>query len=48
MASMAQQIKAFLSGPRGRRVVTRGRKETAKPQTQRKLRELADRFSRRR
>lgn len=48
MTSMAQHIKAFLSGPRGRRAVTRGRQEMAKPQTQRKLRELANRFNRKR
>ncbi|ROP30877.1 hypothetical protein EDD30_3746 [Couchioplanes caeruleus] len=48
MTSRMQQIKAFLAGPRGRRLVTRGRREMAKPQTQRKLRELANRFNRKR
>ncbi|WP_165942546.1 MULTISPECIES: hypothetical protein [unclassified Micromonospora] len=48
MTSMVQRIKAFLAGPRGRRMVTRGRQEMAKPQTQRKLRELANRFNRKR
>ncbi|MEU4419924.1 hypothetical protein AB0F81_04820 [Actinoplanes sp. NPDC024001] len=43
---MAQKIKTFLAGPQGRRLATRGRQEMAKPQTQRKLRELAGRFSR--
>ena len=48
MTSMAQRIKTFLAGPRGQRLVTRGRQEMAKPQTQRKLRELASKFNRKR
>lgn len=48
MTSMVQRIKTFLADPRGQRLVTRGRQEMAKPQTQRKLRELANRFNRKR
>jgi hypothetical protein len=48
MTSMVQRIKTFLAGPRGQRLATRGRQEMAKPQTQRKLRELANRFNRKR
>lgn len=48
MTSVAQRIKTFLAGPGGQRMVKRGRQELAKPQTQRKLRELANRFNRKR
>lgn len=48
MASIGQRIKAFLRSPQGRRVVDRGRSELAKPENQRRLRDLANRLSRRR
>ncbi len=48
MASMSERIRIFLNSPRGRGLVERGRRELAKPETQRKLRQILARLSRRR
>ncbi|MCW3817561.1 hypothetical protein ONA91_24205 [Micromonospora sp. DR5-3] len=46
--SPLQRIVAFLRSPRGQQLVARGRRELAKPENQRRLRQLAARLSRRR
>ncbi|MFE9201767.1 hypothetical protein [Micromonospora sp. NPDC007230] len=46
--SPLQRIAAFLRSPRGQQLVERGRRELAKPQNQRRLRQLLTRLSRRR
>ncbi|MFE9691740.1 hypothetical protein [Micromonospora sp. NPDC005806] len=46
--SLVQRIKAFLRSPRGQQLVERGRRELAKPENQRKLKQLAARLSSRR
>jgi hypothetical protein len=38
--AMADKIKSFLSSPKGRQVVDRGRRELSKPANQQKLRNL--------
>ncbi|GAB3803513.1 hypothetical protein [Micromonospora zhanjiangensis] len=48
MSTITQRISSFLRSPRGQQLVDRGRRELAKPTTQRKLRELATRLSGRR
>ncbi|RZU74623.1 hypothetical protein EV384_3098 [Micromonospora kangleipakensis] len=46
--SLVQRISAFLRSPRGQQLVDRGRRQLAKPENQRKLRQLAARLSSRR
>ncbi|MFG1951528.1 hypothetical protein [Micromonospora sp. NPDC048830] len=48
MSALVQRISRFLRSPQGQRLVERGRRELAKPDTQRKLRQLATRLSSRR
>jgi hypothetical protein len=48
VASISQRIRAFLQSPQGRQVIERGRRELAKPDNQRKLRDLVGRFASRR
>jgi hypothetical protein len=48
MASLVQRIKNFLSSPRGRQVIDRGRSELAKPGNRDRLRRLATRAKGRR
>ncbi|RKR89893.1 hypothetical protein BDK92_4253 [Micromonospora pisi] len=43
MTTVAQRIKGFLSGPQGRKLMERGRRQAKKPSTQQKLRQFADR-----
>lgn len=45
MTSMGQRIKGALSGPQGRKLIERGRRGAAKPSTQQKLRQLAQRIT---
>ncbi|WP_249999328.1 hypothetical protein [Actinoplanes sp. M2I2] len=40
MATLAQRVRAFLQGPQGRRLVDQGRRQLAKPENQRRLRDL--------
>ncbi|MBM0225135.1 MULTISPECIES: hypothetical protein [Micromonospora] len=46
--SLVQRISMFLRSPRGQQLVQRGRRELAKPENQRKLKQLASRLSSRR
>jgi hypothetical protein len=48
MATMQQRLRAFLSSPQGKRMIAEGRKQLAKPENQRKLRQLLARFRSRR
>ena len=40
MASLSQRLRAFLVSPQGRRLVEQGQRQLAKPENQRKLRQL--------
>jgi hypothetical protein len=44
MATLAQKLRAFLSGPQGRRMISEGQRQLAKPENQRKLRQLLDKL----
>ena len=46
--SLIQRIKRFLASPQGRRLMDEGQRQLAKPENQRKLRDLVARLSRRR
>ncbi|RGC67375.1 hypothetical protein C5N14_18655 [Micromonospora sp. MW-13] len=48
MSALVQRISRFLRSPKGQQIVDRGRRELAKPETQRKLKQLASRLSTRR
>ncbi|MER5701499.1 MULTISPECIES: hypothetical protein [Micromonospora] len=48
MSALVQRISRFLRSPQGQKIVDRGRREMAKPETQRKLKQLASRLSTRR
>ncbi|MGK5743311.1 hypothetical protein [Micromonospora sp. URMC 103] len=45
MTSVGQRIKGFLNSPQGRKMIDRGRRQAAKPGTQQKLRQFAERMS---
>jgi hypothetical protein len=45
MTSIAQRIKGALNRPQTRRLMERGRSKAAKPGTQQKLRQLAQRIT---
>ena len=40
MASLSQRLRAFLASPHGRRLVEQGQRQLARPENQRKLRQL--------
>ena len=44
MASLMQKLRTFLSSPQGKRAISEGRRQLAKPENQRKLRQLLARF----
>jgi hypothetical protein len=48
MATLSQRIQRFLTSPQGRRLVAEGRRQLAKPENQRKLRQVLGRFRSRR
>lgn len=48
MASLSQRIRAFLGSPQGKRLITKGQQQLAKPENQQKLRRLLSRFQGRR
>jgi hypothetical protein len=48
MATLQQRVRAFLTGPQGKRLVAEGRRQLAKPENQRRLRQLISRFRSRR
>ncbi|GAA0809887.1 hypothetical protein [Spirilliplanes yamanashiensis] len=48
MASLTQRIQQFLRSPAGRRAISEGQRQLAKPENQAKLRRLLARFQGRR
>jgi hypothetical protein len=46
--ALTDRIKKFMQSPQGRKLVETGQRELAKPENQRKLRDLAARFTKRR
>jgi hypothetical protein len=48
MATLQQRLRAFLSSPQGKRMITEGQRQLAKPENQRRLRQLINRFRSRR
>jgi hypothetical protein len=48
MATLQQRIRAFLTSPQGKRLVAEGEKQLAKPENQRRLRDLIARLGSRR
>ena len=48
MATLTQRVRAFLQSAQGRRLVDQGRRQLAKPENQRRLRDLFTRLQKRR
>jgi hypothetical protein len=48
MPSMQQRLRAFLNSPQGRRMVEEGQRQLAKPENQRRIRQLLSRLRSRR
>ena len=48
MATLMQRVRAFLNSPQGKRLIAEGQRQLAKPENQRKLRQLLARFRSRR
>jgi hypothetical protein len=48
MASMQQRLRAFLSSPQGQKAIAEGKRQLAKPENQRRLKQLLARFRSRR
>jgi hypothetical protein len=48
MATLQQRIRAFLASPQGKRLIAEGQRQLAKPENQRRLRQLVNRFRSRR
>jgi hypothetical protein len=48
MATMQQRLRAFLNSPQGRRLIAEGERQLAKPENQRRLQRLIERFRSRR
>jgi hypothetical protein len=48
MATLQQRVRAFLTGPQGKRLIAEGQRQLAKPENQRRLRQLISRFRSRR
>jgi hypothetical protein len=46
--AVSDRIKKFMQSPQGKKLVETGQREVAKPENQRKLRQLAARFTKRR
>jgi hypothetical protein len=46
--ALSDRIKKFMQSPQGRKIVQTGQRELAKPENQRKLRNIAAKFSKRR
>jgi hypothetical protein len=44
MATLQQRIRAFLTGPQGKRLIAEGERQIAKPENQRRLRQVIARF----
>jgi hypothetical protein len=48
MASLMNRIKTFVNSPRGQKLIDQGQQELAKPENQRKLKQLAAKLTKRR
>jgi hypothetical protein len=48
MATLQQRIRAFMNSPQGKRLIAEGQRQLAKPENQRRLREVVTRFRSRR
>jgi len=44
MATLQQRIRAFLNSPQGKRLVAEGQRQLAKPENQRRLRDMITRL----
>ncbi len=40
MPTMSQRIRAFLSGPQGRKLIQQGQRQLAKPENQARLKQM--------
>lgn len=47
MATLSQRIRAFLGSPQGQRLIAQGQRQLAKPENQRKLKNLLSRLHKR-
>ena len=48
MPTLVQRLRTFLASPRGQRLIAEGQRQLAKPENQRRLRELVTRLRSRR
>jgi hypothetical protein len=48
MATLQQRIRAFLNSPQGKKLIAQGQQQLAKPENQRRLRQMINRFRSRR
>jgi hypothetical protein len=46
--ALSDRIKKFMQSPQGRKMMQTGQRELSKPENQRKLRQLAAKFTKRR
>ena len=44
MATLQQRIRAFLTSPQGKRLIEQGERQIAKPENQRRLKQVIARF----
>jgi len=44
MATLQQRIRAFLTSPQGKRLIEQGERQLAKPENQRRLRDMITRL----
>jgi hypothetical protein len=48
MASLSQRIRAFLGSPQGKRMISKGQQQLAKPENQQKVKRLLGKLQGRR
>jgi hypothetical protein len=48
MPTLSQRLQKFLSSPQGKRLIAQGRQQLAKPENQRRLRQIVSRLRSRR
>lgn len=48
MPTMSQRIRAFLSSPKGQKLIQQGQRQLAKPENQQRLRQMLTRLQGRR
>jgi len=48
MATLQQRLRAFVGSPQGKRLIAEGQRQLARPDNQRRLRQLLTRFRSRR